>query len=819
MSTVSDGSYYILNVKNTNLCIDVSGGLDDEGRNVQLYNLNRSEAQMMQIVTIGGHQRLRFPLTGKYIDVACGKIANGSNIQQYTSNGSSAQNWKIESTESSKVYNGSTYTTYKILLESNTNYCLNPASTSPQAGTNLNLWSIERGGDDQEWIFIEIPTLQEGTYSIRTALDTGVCIDNSCGSLANGSQLQLWNSNDTNSQKFMVKNNSDGTVTIYDGNTLLNTSMKAHCISGNNPRNIDGIRAYLWTDAKNPDQEFFIILSGNTVRNGEPVPTYIAKVKVGSGKVLDAACGSTRMGTAVQFYTSNGSLAQTWEFRRDEFVDSSLPTPSDVRLSYVPDRLKSRSSRSVWVNTNSGTLENDLWTTLFNVNFVCAGTSNEFKMRYRIKYRNAKEAWGEFGPWKSIQDSSSANGGWGNAWMVNCTTDNTGTTRWTTQSIPITLGIGSNDSAKVEIQVARSLPHMGKTDPTDQYYPFYAHSIIYDQSDITVTYKPNITFGSAVYTPDGIYIPITSDFKHNGNKITISGYLEDGTCVFSNLTYSDLTYNDTLKINYDLAGHVPVDGAKLTLKWVYTTIDTNTGNQETIVPIAFDANHGITLSPTYKEVPELNAVDATFSSGKTTECYVLVVKGHKSYLEKMPLLCTNSGKSTFRCFPPIGVNWRIFCLSKNSDDSWGSHDDVFPPIAPYPKTHNWNSLTKLANGWQLAFEFDKPIKLSRSLKANLTKSVTTGREHEVVTFGRDVASEFSVSGVVLDPSIAKLSSGNDNATEAAFDDLAYTGSDAEEIIYRSPWGDWAHVVIESVSMPKQWSNRSEISVSMLEVTP
>ena len=141
-SMMDDGVYYIKN-RDVKFALDVSGGSAYSGANVQLYSLNKTDAQkwlvshdskgyvsfknvnsgmyltatgssnganvnqqspsngynQKWIIAFDSSQNIKLVsgLNSKLvIDVSGGKISNGSNIQLYTSNNSAAQKWVFE---------------------------------------------------------------------------------------------------------------------------------------------------------------------------------------------------------------------------------------------------------------------------------------------------------------------------------------------------------------------------------------------------------------------------------------------------------------------------------------------------------------------------------------------------------------------------------------------------------------------------------------------------------------------------------------------------------------------------------------------------
>lgn len=90
------GRTEIFSAKNTNFAVDIAGGSSANGANVQLYQANKTAAQMFDLYYSGnGWYRIENVKSGKVLDVAGGSKRAGTNVQQYRWNGTAAQLWKI----------------------------------------------------------------------------------------------------------------------------------------------------------------------------------------------------------------------------------------------------------------------------------------------------------------------------------------------------------------------------------------------------------------------------------------------------------------------------------------------------------------------------------------------------------------------------------------------------------------------------------------------------------------------------------------------------------------------------------------------------
>lgn len=92
----SNGYYTIINVKSGKV-IDVSGGSHSNGANVQQWDSNGTNAQKWAACAHSdGSITFINAGSGKALDVSCGQSFDGSNIQQYEYNGTLAQSWILK---------------------------------------------------------------------------------------------------------------------------------------------------------------------------------------------------------------------------------------------------------------------------------------------------------------------------------------------------------------------------------------------------------------------------------------------------------------------------------------------------------------------------------------------------------------------------------------------------------------------------------------------------------------------------------------------------------------------------------------------------
>ncbi len=77
------GAYVIRSAVNENYVIDINGGSDSNGTNVQLYKSNGTSAQKFRFVYCGGYYQIVNVKSGKALDVEDGNLVPTTNVQQW----------------------------------------------------------------------------------------------------------------------------------------------------------------------------------------------------------------------------------------------------------------------------------------------------------------------------------------------------------------------------------------------------------------------------------------------------------------------------------------------------------------------------------------------------------------------------------------------------------------------------------------------------------------------------------------------------------------------------------------------------------------
>lgn len=160
----------------------------------------------------------------------------------------------------------------------------------------------------------------DGEYMISSKLNTNMVMDVQGSSKADGANIQLYISNNTNAQKFDIKYVGDGLYSISNVN-----SKKMLDIKNNLSKNGTNIQQY--TNNSSYAQKWII------KPTGDGYYTFVSPV---SNKVIDVAGGQAKNGTNIQLYRCNGSNAQKFKLTlldKGATIESGLYTIASAKAS------------------------------------------------------------------------------------------------------------------------------------------------------------------------------------------------------------------------------------------------------------------------------------------------------------------------------------------------------------------------------------------------------------------------------------------------------------------------------------------------------
>lgn len=198
--------YTIISALDPNFVLDLSGALVMNGRNIGLYQNNGSKAQQWNFSKhMTDHERcdlfaaqnkdkiadgvyyIKNKNVNYALDVYGGSLYGGANVQLYSLNKSNAQKWKI--THDSKGY---------VMFQ---NEGSGMYLTAGGSGNSANVYQQKQSnGYNQKWI-IMFDT--NSNLRIVSALHSNRVLDVHGGMIRNFSNIQLYDSNNSNAQKWV----------------------------------------------------------------------------------------------------------------------------------------------------------------------------------------------------------------------------------------------------------------------------------------------------------------------------------------------------------------------------------------------------------------------------------------------------------------------------------------------------------------------------------------------------------------------------------------------------------------------------------------
>lgn len=240
---------------NSGKALDVSGGKVVNSRNIQQYYSNDTKSQKWIVKKSNSGYTIISALDSNYVlDLSGGKVVNSRNIQLYQSNGSTAQQWTFEKNITERERLDEMATQNKSMMDDGVYYiknrdvkfALDVSGGSAYSGANVQLYSLNKT-DAQKWLvshdskgYVSFKNVNSGMYLTATGssnnsnvnqqspsngynqkwiiafdssqniklvsgLNSKLVIDVSGGKIQNGSNIQLYTSNNSAAQKWVFE--------------------------------------------------------------------------------------------------------------------------------------------------------------------------------------------------------------------------------------------------------------------------------------------------------------------------------------------------------------------------------------------------------------------------------------------------------------------------------------------------------------------------------------------------------------------------------------------------------------------------------------
>lgn len=376
--TLPDGDYYIISSINMNYYVDIPGTEVASGNNVNMYTMETNvmppACDAWTLVYLGnGFYEIKSKGTNFCLDVSGASLDRGTNVQVWEENDSTAQQWSIIQTDYG----------YKIQSRCNGFY-LDIAGGGFENSTNVQVWETN-DTTAQKYVFVPYgastgQTIEDGVYSIRSALDAKYCVDADGAAVKSEykdeTNIHLWETN-TCDDLFYVEYLSDGYYNVSEVSTGLALDIWS------DDANFTYVNRNIQLCGKNGNRNQQWVIKDN----GDGTYTLISKM---SGYCLDLSGGVCEKGKNISQYYYNGTAAQKWSFvpvSPSEITIVSLPNITEY---YIGSNLDTDGA-VIQAKYEIGTFKDITYDVSYAYNFSKPGKTNVF-VKYNINGVTLKDA-------------------------------------------------------------------------------------------------------------------------------------------------------------------------------------------------------------------------------------------------------------------------------------------------------------------------------------------------------------------------------------------------------------------------------------------
>ena len=246
-ASVEEGAYAILSARSSGYGLDIKGSSFTSGGKVQLYQHNRTTAQIFFVKkTSDGYYTIQAANSGLYLNVKGAKAENGNTVQQYRNDGSKAVKWQFVPTgkkdgsfyiqfyntkfvldiKGAQYANGSAIQLYRGNRTAAQRFLLVPASVANGWNNYLGAYRYVQDGSylknqEVDGLYVggdgsPLASVKNGVYVLHAADRDGLVLDVEKGSSANRANIRLFGSNATGAQRFRLTSKGNGYYTIVN---------------------------------------------------------------------------------------------------------------------------------------------------------------------------------------------------------------------------------------------------------------------------------------------------------------------------------------------------------------------------------------------------------------------------------------------------------------------------------------------------------------------------------------------------------------------------------------------------------------------------
>ena len=481
-------------------------------------------------------------------------------------------------------------------------------------------------------------------------------------------------------------------------------------------------------------------------------------------------------------YTEADTTNQEFYFQASTYVDKSLATPKTLRT---------QDDKTYVVASGS---------TTFYPQWKSSNTSKIYELRHRSRCYDTD---GNLDPNYGV-DSTSYWSAWTGWRKISATAQLDSKKKYSgvmrSASTITTPSVDNSTYIKAEIQVQARLTSAKTSSAYNTTNTKHGTAV---SQTITQYCNPTLNFTAALYSPDGLAIAYTTDYKIAGSTITIQSIIDNGVTLLKDYTIlmnTDSDYAEDLYLSCDELYSLPRVGDTLKIK---ATITAENGiAKRTVtknVTVTYDSSWGLTVEPEYTLTDKLSVL-AKIESYPTLQFYYehKQIDGTSLWVACDEISRETEGNIeyiTYEFAPAYGAPPNLMWLVIDENANWTNAIIAPEEIAIDSKYYSWfwfdeNNVSHAAI---LKYRVNEIMQPSDDITLPAYKFVTTGREYPVFRYSKSLERKLDIEGAIL----------NDESDIHCLREDFELLATANHCVYRQPDGKWYQVAIKGIKFVRK----------------
>lgn len=278
---------------------------------------------------------IKSAFNGLMLDLKNGRTSAGNNIWLYTRNDTAAQKYCFyKAADNVEIKDG----VYTIASGLDKNKVVDQSSAGMFDKTNVQLYQ-SNGTNAQKWI---IQKVSGNVFRIYSA-NSGKVMDVANGSKKSGANIWNYSNNNTNAQKWIIRNFGDGSV-------YFTSLLSGKVMDVASARTANGTNIWVYDSNGTKAQKFYLLSTTyHPIEDG----AYIIGNRGNRNMVIDVNGANRRVAVNVQLYTSNETAAQKFKFKQNS---DGFYTITNVNSRHVLDVASALISNgaNIWQYSSNG---------------------------------------------------------------------------------------------------------------------------------------------------------------------------------------------------------------------------------------------------------------------------------------------------------------------------------------------------------------------------------------------------------------------------------------------------------------------------------